>query len=83
MSEERGKIECPFCQSNSNIPINRKDPLAHISYTPENYWKEDADPDFKYNHSGWTINVRSGRTYAQFRIFFCPICGLKLPEKGR
>ena len=83
MSEERGKIECPFCRNNNNIPINRKNPLASISYTPASRWKEAADPEFKYNHTEWTINVMSGRTGVQLRIFFCPICGQKLPEKGR
>jgi endogenous inhibitor of DNA gyrase (YacG/DUF329 family) len=81
MSEERGKIECPFCRSDNNIPINRKNPFASVSYTPESHWREDADPEFKYNHSEWTIYIRSGRTSVQFRIFFCPICGRKLPEK--
>ena len=83
MSEERGKIECPFCRSDNNIPINLKKPLASIGYTPESHWREDADPEFKYNHSEWTIYIRSGRTSVQFRIFFCPICGRKLPEKRR
>ena len=82
MSEERGKIECPFCRSDNNIPINPKKPLASINYTPESHWREDADPEFKYNHSEWTIYIRSVRTSVQFRIFFCPICGRKLPEKG-
>lgn len=83
MSEERGKIECPFCRKDNNIPINQKNPLASISYTPESQWIETADPEFKYNHSEWTIYMMSGRTKVQFRIFFCPICGRKLPEKGR
>ena len=81
MTEERGKIECPFCRADRNIPINRNNPLASIGYTPESKWKEDADQEFKYNHSGWTIYVRNGRTSTQFRIFFCPICGRKLPDK--
>ena len=81
MSEERGKIECPFCRSDKNIPINQKQPLASISYTPESRWKKDADPEFKHNHSGWTIYISNGRTTTQFRIFFCPICGRKLPDK--